>query len=258
MTVPSDADIKKKGGVKPSISAGDVFTHPLYGDFVVINYEDAHKVSVYFTNTGYINLVSVSEIKKGTVRDHTQVRVYGVGINDAGYPVVEKSRKGRGSSNKWKCPFWVKWSSMLERCYSGKHHPYHSTYVCDEWLTFSNFKSWMEKQDWGGKELDKDLLGNGKLYSPDTCCFLPKEINTFLIDCNRPLCGVTQAGNKFKARCINPFSLNKESSRYIGVYDTKEEAYQHWKSKKCEYARIFIETIILDPRISNALREKFQ
>ena len=74
---------------------------------------------------------------------------------------------------------------MLERSYSEKFKEKHPTYkdvtCCEEWLTFSNFKSWMEQQDWEGKDLDKDLLVyQNKIYSPETCCFLSHKINTFL------------------------------------------------------------------------------
>lgn len=65
-----------------------------------------------------------------------------VGINDAGYPVGIK-----GSL----CPFYKTWVSMIRRCYDEKVHELKPCYsgcsVVDEWLLFSNFKSWMEDQD---------------------------------------------------------------------------------------------------------------
>lgn len=30
--------------------------------------------------------------------------------------------------------------------------------MADEWNTFSNFKNWMEKQNWEDKQLDKDII----------------------------------------------------------------------------------------------------
>lgn len=63
--------------------------------------------------------------------------VYGVGIND----VTEIVRN---------CPYYKKWVGMLGRCYNPKKQAERSTYhgvtVCDEWLTFSNFKTWMQKK----------------------------------------------------------------------------------------------------------------
>lgn len=108
--------------------------------------------------------------------------LYGVGINDADYTCST----GVGVNGKWKvtwsCPYMVTWKSMLARCYSAVHQKTHPTYigctVCEEWLTFSNFKAWMEKQDWKGRHLDKDLLTKGnRVYSPDTCIFVPNDVN---------------------------------------------------------------------------------
>lgn len=94
--------------------------------------------------------------------------VCGVGINDSEYPtslfgVEEGSRK-----LLWRCPYYTTWHNMISRVYSGHKNcsAYHDVVVCEEWLLFSNFKSWMETQDWEGKELDKDIFGDGKLYSP--------------------------------------------------------------------------------------------
>lgn len=106
--------------------------------------------------------------------------VCGVGINDADYPVRIRSHIKQDGTflDEWRCPFYTKWQKMLSRCYgkynkSQKFNSYDQVEVCQEWLRFSNFKSWMEKQDWESKELDKDLLsGESKIYSPETCCFI--------------------------------------------------------------------------------------
>lgn len=103
--------------------------------------------------------------------------VHGKGINDllGKYPVHFD-----------KCVLYKTWKKMLGRCYDPKYQQHRPTYigctVCDEWLTFSNFRQWMETQDWEGKVLDKDLLYQGnKVYSPDTCVFIPPEINTLIV-----------------------------------------------------------------------------
>lgn len=75
--------------------------------------------------------------------------VAGVGVNDADYPIV---RFGRGINGKrtreWICPFYKTWAAMLNRCYrlanDKRYNSYKQTTVCDDWHTFSNFKSWME------------------------------------------------------------------------------------------------------------------
>lgn len=108
--------------------------------------------------------------------------IYGVGINDADYDVhpctMIKGVRYRGEP----CPYYVKWHSMLERCYSTKYQERQPSYigcsVCKEWHTFSNFKRWMQTQNWQGRELDKDWLVDGnKVYSPQTCMFVTNEMN---------------------------------------------------------------------------------
>ena len=104
--------------------------------------------------------------------------VYGVGLNDVSYstqPIVEKKQLI--------CIYYQQWRHMLERCYSEKYHLRYKTYknctVCDDWLIFSNFKDWMESQDWEGKQLDKDILIEGnKHYSPETCVFVDQATNS--------------------------------------------------------------------------------
>jgi hypothetical protein len=257
MTVPSKADIdkKKRSGPTPSIKVGDKFLHTLYGEYTITSYEDAHTVGVRFEVSGYSYILSASEIRCNHVKDATQVRVYGVGINDANYRVITKVRKGRGSLNGSKCPFWTKWISMLDRCYSGNHSSYADTVVCDAWLRFSNFKAWMETQDWGGKDLDKDLFGDGTLYSPETCCFLQPKVNTFITS-HAGGYSLSKSTGKFQARCTNPFAIRKEDGRYLGLFCTKEEAHKAWQAKKHEYACQLAE-LQEDSRVADALRQRY-
>ena len=71
--------------------------------------------------------------------------VYGVGINDVNYVIriVEQLPKTNGKRKEkliWKCPFYSRWASMLERCYSKslleKYPSYIGCSVCEEWLIF--------------------------------------------------------------------------------------------------------------------------
>lgn len=55
--------------------------------------------------------------------------VYGVGINDAGYPAsIQATINGRRST-LWMCPFYDAWKHMLARCYSAKRQVKFPTYA---------------------------------------------------------------------------------------------------------------------------------
>jgi len=78
---------------------------------------------------------------------------------------------------------------MLFRCYNIKRlvkNPMNwGTIVSDIWLYDRlNFYGWYKENYYSVKgentELDKDLLGNGEIYSADTCVFLPKKLNRAL------------------------------------------------------------------------------
>ena len=151
--------------------------------------------------------------------------VYGVGVNDSDYMV---NPKVNGKNNI--CQFYAKWSGMLKRCYSDRYLKGRPTYegckVCEEWLTFSAFKLWMTKQDWVGKELDKDLLVQGnKIYSPRSCIFVSRRVNTLLVDCGASrgefMIGVSIAINKYSAHCSTP-----EGNYRIGYFKSELEAHE--------------------------------
>lgn len=184
--------------------------------------------------------------------------VYGVGVDDVNV----------GRTWKEKCPFYDRWRGMLRRCYSEqtleKYPTYRGCSVCEEWLTFSNFKSWMEQQDWEGKHLDKDLLVKGnKVYSPETCIFVDKLVNRFTTERTHdrgkyPL-GVTKLerlkDNPYAAQCSDPFTGKRG---HIGVYSTPEEAHLAWKRRKHEFACMLAESdLVTDPRLEEALKTRY-
>ena len=138
-----------------------------------------------------------------------QKLVYGVGVNDIDEPIYKN-----GSILK----FYATWHGMLRRCYSKKYQTRYPTYrgcsVCSEWLSLSTFKIWFDANYRDGMSLDKDILIQGnKVYSPETCRFVPGYINNLLTDAGAargelPL-GVSatkpnshgQINTTYKARC---------------------------------------------------------
>ena len=176
-------------------------------------------------------------------RESQKELVYGVGHNDLLYT--------RGM------PSYVAWTSMLERCYSPRYQSQKPTYkgcsVCKEWLTFSNFKKWFEDPQNGYQEgyvLDKDILIKGnKIYSPQTCCIIPKEINSLFV---KPV----------SRDRILPIGVNKvKSGRYqarfgagrknIGVFDAPEEAFNAYKDFKERYIKSIAEKYFQEGKITD-------
>ncbi|ATW58271.1 hypothetical protein CNR37_00064 [Pseudomonas phage ventosus] len=113
-------------------------------------------------------------------------------VNDADYVTRRSERDGgRGSKQRlvWVCPYYKRWCGMKERAGGDRLLKVSPTYAdvscCDDWLLFSNFKAWMVTQPWNFEKsgLDKDLrIPGSKIYSPDTCRFIPPYINNLVIE----------------------------------------------------------------------------
>ena len=194
--------------------------------------------------------------------------VYGVGINDADYVVERKETIEVDGKIKqrvvWVCPYYRTWKNMLKRCYSDKYQERQPTYkgcsVSEEWLTFSNFKRWMERQDFEGKQLDKDLLFEGnKVYSAETCTFVTRGVNLFTTDRgnNRGEWLIGVCWNKrdgvFMSQCSNPFTKKRE---YLGLFVNELEAHQAWLKRKLELAHL-LAAEQTDERVAEALVERY-
>ena len=131
------------------------------------------------------------------------------------------------------------WYSMMRRCHSAyrkyDYAKYNDCHVDQRFWSFSFFREWAEQQvGYGvsGFEIDKDILVRGnRIYSPETCAFVPGQINSCIIPkvskkSNLPT-GVKIDGRGFVAQI-----MVKPKTIYLGKYPTKEEAFAAYKDAK--------------------------
>lgn len=169
---PVHSEVGVTGRGKFNIHTGQVWATRNFGNVEVVSLPEKgiNPITVKFLTTGNITTVQTSSLVRGTIKD----KLFGVGYNSKG---------SYGTTGKYhKC--YDYWKTMIMRSYSfqySEEHPtYKDVYVCEEWLDYQNFAKWYYCQDYiqKGYNLDKDLLQIDNLeYSPNTCCFLPQEIN---------------------------------------------------------------------------------
>ena len=186
--------------------------------------------------------------------------VYGIGINDAPYSIAYVDERGK----EHRCPFYSRWRSLLQRVadpkFQEKYPHYKSCTIDPDWLRFTTFRVWMEKQDWEGKDLDKDLRYQGnKHYGPDTCLFIRQELNKLL--CLRqndrgslPL-GVTTTTIRGK-KYITAFCSFYAKSKNLGYFDSVGEAAEAYKKAKLAYIKELAD-LESNPLIKEALLRLF-
>ena len=212
---------------------GKVCKSNLSGDFKILKYNDTTNVEIQFLNTGYRKVAVMKEVRNGKVKDPYSPSVYGIGVLGTKYP---PSINGRNTKE------YDLWHNMLTRCYSDDFKKKRPTYwgceVSDKFKSYEYFHKWCHNQIGFGNEgwhLDKDLLLKGnKIYSEDTCIFLPHEINTLLTKCTASrgeyLIGVywCKTNKAFKAQV----SKNKGKQKNLGLFKTELEAFNAYKTAK--------------------------
>ena len=234
---------------------GAVFKTNNYGDVEVTEYIDSHNITVKFLNTGAIKNTTASALTTGILKDSEVHDTHKYGVMD-----IPKS-VGRGG----RCdPLYKKWNGMMQRCYNPKNKINNPSYeACTSSETFrhfSKFKSWYYSQigfDQVGWHLDKDILIKGnKVYSEDTCCILPPEINIALAN-NKSVRGSFPQGviynstkTRYRARIQRGYKWES-----LGTYDTPEEAFYAYKPVKEAYIKSLAEKWKdqIDPRVYGSL-----
>ena len=163
---------------------GKVCKSKLSGDFKVLKYNDSANVEIQFVKTGFETVARLTNIRNGKVKDPYLPSVYSIGIVGTKYP---------STINGVLTKEYDLWHNMLRRCYSDKYQKKQPTYegcqVSENFKSYEYFYEWCHKQigfdnDGNGNpfHLDKDLLVKGnKIYSEDSCVFIPVEINSLLV-----------------------------------------------------------------------------
>ena len=226
------------------------------GDFKIVKYNDKTNVEIRFLKTGFETTVELGSIRNGGVKDRDLPSVYGVGVIGDKYP----SKVNGVLTKEYKL-----WTSMLVRCYSDNFKKRRPTYegceVSDKFKSYEYFYEWCNKQvGFGveGFELDKDLLIKGnKVYSENSCVFIPVEINSLLVKREnmrgKYLIGVcwSKTANTFVSRV----SRNKGMQEHLGVFNTELEAFRAYKVAKESFVKEQAEKYKsqIDPRAYNAL-----
>lgn len=217
---------------------GKVFKSNNCGDIIVLEYINTNNIKVQFVETGYSRIVSVGNLLSGRVRDPSFPSVYNIGW------LGKKFSKDEFTLQSYVC-----WNSLLFRCYhfqsKSKRPTYEDCTVSEDFKCYATFKDWCEKQigfnsmDEKGKTfaLDKDILIKGnKVYSSETCCFVPQEINS-LFNTHKnsrdgAILGVRKERGSFRA-VLSRYSVR----RSVGLFDTEQEAFYAYKQAKEDYIK---------------------
>lgn len=208
----------------------------------IVEYVNSEDITVQFKRTGEMVKCTYNTFVKGNIKSHFTPTVFGVGITGL-EPTVDENGKMIDSYNCW--------CGMLKRCYSAKYQDKYPTYkgcsVCNDWLYYSNFKNWYDENyyeiDNQTSQLDKDILvKDNKVYSPNTCMFVPQFINKLFTKRQKtrgelPI-GVCyhKAIKKYQAQ-LRIYKNGKSTLKHLGCYNTPNEAFEVYKQAKEDYIK---------------------
>lgn len=159
---------------------------------------------------------------------------------------------------------YILWTGVLERCYSERIRLIKPSYadctVSNNFLSFQYFAAWCQSQTGFNDRnfhLDKDILVKGnKLYSEDTCAFVPRELNIILTKRQtfRGSCVIGVLKIKDKDKFVARLTISGKR-KYLGIFDTEVLAFNAYKLAKESYIRKSAEKFknTIDQRVFNAL-----
>lgn len=181
------------------------------------------KIVVEFQdNNNHQKETHYNNFKRGTVKNPYDKSVFCTGYYGVGKYVARKNNKPT--------PAYISWLHILERCYNEPQKHKHPAYygiatVCDEWLNYQNYAKWHYENyysiDGERIHIDKDILIKGnKVYSPETCIFVPQRINMIFMSKQK---SVDSDLPNAIYRCKTGFKCSY-NGKSLGVFKSLEEA----------------------------------
>ena len=213
--------------------------------YKIINYYNRRKVEIEFAN-GYRKLCRWEQIIKGHVVNPYTKTVCNIGFLGEG--------QYNKTINRKQTQHYIVWHGMMQRCYDKEFHKTNQSYVdclvCEEWHNFQNFAKWFDDNYYEVNNeimcLDKDILYKGnKIYSPETCIFVPRRINQLFVKGakerrnNLPIGVKFHKGmNKLIVSC-SIFENNQKILKHLGYFDInqEEQAFYCYKNFKETYIK---------------------
>lgn len=248
----------KKGEIKDK--TGEESFNKFGSKIVVKSYKSYKETEIYFPKYDWSIITSYQHFKERSVRCPYERRIYGIGYIGEG--------KYKPSENGKETKEYLHWRHILMRCYDNKYKEKEPTYynceVCEEWHNFQNFAKWYEENyyevEGQSMNLDKDILIKGnKIYSPQTCVFVPQNINKLFTKRQNhrgeyPIGVSWHKKDKAFRVCV---SDGNGKLIYLGNFSNSHEAFLIYKINKeliiQEIANIYKDSIPL--KLYNALIE---
>lgn len=203
-----------------------------YGfEMEIIEYVNNKDITVIFLETGSVVKCGYASFNKGITKSPYDKTVYGIGfIGEGKYPTT---------INGINTQAYKVWHGMMRRGYDKdfkkKSPTYRDVTVDRKWHNYQIFAEWYDQNyyevDGEKMNLDKDILIKGnKVYSPETCLFVPAKINTMFVNCE------TNHG-KYSTCVYDSIRSDKKysvrtNSEFIGNFNNLEEAKRAYKRHK--------------------------
>lgn len=231
------------------IKVGDRFENTRGSEYVVVEYLNYEKITVEFCDEHKYRVIKGGDcVKSGNIKNPYQPLLFGVGYHGVG---KHKSKEGPSSKGFSRLPAYSAWSNMLSRCYNKDYtdpHVYEHSTVHEDWHCFQTFAEWyynaLSDFKWYGTPyLDKDILGNGSIYSEQFCCIVPPVINSVITQKHggKYLTGVIKYSNGLY-RVVPGYScsdlrFNDEKSAHMAFVEAKSEKIKALANEHKEFLR---------------------
>lgn len=230
-------------------SVGDIRKNNDGDEFKIVEYIDSRNVIIEWS-CGQRDVAYSANIRSGGVAYYNRITVQGVGYLGYGR-FVHGNRKLKEGQIVIPNHLHRHWRHLISRTHGDKPDRYEDATMDSKWYNLQNFLEWAVNQIGNSNEeengrywcIDKDILVDGnKLYSEETCTFVPNEVNVFFskkeigntgylgVNYIKPATRGSKEG--YVARC------HSEGVRqYLGYYDTPLEAYLAYREAKIRVAK---------------------